>query len=482
MKISVHGRRFFLTGTGAALAIPFLSSLAPRGARAGGLSTVRYIQIFNTYGVTTQQFYGDLTAAEQEQPYVGVRPLADVAGSISPMVGPAFDSLRSKISLLHGLDVQIENPNHHMCFPTCASGYAAGVDNDEAPPLSGQPSVDVMMANSSKVYDASVPQARRVMVLNPVETDGYSSTRSFSWQVSATGAIEMIRPTKTTIGLQDILSSGFGGAEDPDAERLLDAVHADYQRVRDGGRISSDDKQRLEAYMALVHEIAAGAGTCDAPPLDDEANIETTVSNQFKLLAAAMACDITRVASITLGLREGGNPRHGEHHDLMHTDGASGTGLYQDIVEVGERVAELMTVMDALPDLAGTLLDSSIVYWSMQYGNARPGDSHRPWNMPVLVGGGASGQLRTGVYVDYRKDGHLTDHNPRGIPINNLLVTFMNCMGLSSVDYEANGKIGYGYYKDAFFDNPDRPDPEFWSSTEGRRSALPSYYLGPERG
>lgn len=491
MRIDRVQRRLFLTGAGVALAAPFLPSLLPRSLRAQTPTRpVRYVQILNPYGPTTRQFYGSLTASDAVEEFVGSRRLSDIDGDISPMLGPAFTRLKHKISLIHGMDVIARNANHNMCFATCASSYASGLDGDGHPPVSGQPSVDVLMSKSAAVYPEDTPTARRLLVLNPVETDGYTDTRSFSWQANAAGEIEMVRPTKTTLGLTDLLVAGFDGSEQPrdDAadQAVLNAVYADFQRVEQHSRLGSADRERLLAYMDLLQdavraEPTQGTDACELPQFADEVDVDRTVQNQFRLLTAAMLCNVTRVASITLGASEGYDVRHAEHHDdIANTDDV---GLFEDFVRFGRWVGELAETFEAMPDGEGSLLDSSILYWSAQYGNARPfGDAHRTANMPVMVAGSAGGQLNTGYYLDYRKDGQLEDDEARGIPINNLLITFMNCMGLGSADYEPPGRAGYGDYTDEFFDNPLRPQPDRWATTEGRRSPLPFFYQGPSRG
>ena len=69
-----------------------------------------------------------------------------------------------------------------------------------------------------------------------------------------------------------------------------------------------------------------------------------------------------------------------------------------------------------------------------------------------------------------------------GLPLNNLLVTFMNCMGLSSSHYETVAGQGYGFYPATRELSALTPDPNFWLSTAGRRSAVPHFYKGPKLG
>ncbi|HET6583423.1 MAG TPA: hypothetical protein VFG69_08245, partial [Nannocystaceae bacterium] len=154
--------------------------------------------------------------------------------------------------------------------------------------------------------------------------------------------------------------------------------------------------------------------------------------------------------------------------------GVDPTPIIDDFRSIGGRIAGLLDLLDGIVEPDGTLLDNSIVYWSMQYGCAVPDSQHEPRDMPVLVAGGGGGRLAQGNLVDYRLEG-----GGPGIALNNLLVTFMNCMGLSSSDYELNAGQGYGYYAGSL---DGRPNAAFWASTEGRRSALPVIYQGPALG
>lgn len=476
MKYLPTSRRMFLGGAGVTLALPLLPSLLPRHARAElSTSPVRYIQVLNPYGPNMPIFFGPTKPDQQIAPNVRAKALTEIRGDISPIFNAAFDPYRSRMSLLLGLDVMAANANHHYVFPTCATSYASGVDNDEAPPLSGQSSVDTLMAQSSKVYGDDVSDVRRVVNINPVTTDDYSNNRSFSWRSAGEGP-KMVRPVKETQGVLDPFIAGFEPSEDvdPREKQLMAAVHGDYQRVRDGGKISGEDKQRLESYMALIDDIVKGfdvVNVCDSPDQVDEADIEKTIDNQYRILAAAMACGMTRIGSITLGMSQGYGSRHDQHHALF---GKTESPIIDDFKQNGARVARLLAMLDAVIESDGSLLDNSLVYWCMQYGCVKVDGQHNAANMPVFVAGGAGGRLKQGHLIDYRlgPDG-------RGLVMNNLLVTFMNCMGMSSADYESDPGGGYGFYKD---DWTDRPDPEFWSSTEGHRAPLPVIYQGPVMG
>ncbi|MDC3953369.1 DUF1552 domain-containing protein [Polyangium jinanense] len=486
MKYNPKSRRLFLCGAGAALVLPALRSLMPREAYAGPETTPpRYIQVLNPYGPSASLYYGALKANQNIEPYVNVKALSELEGAMSPILGDAFTPFTNKLSVLRGIDVLAENWNHQYCFPTCASSYAAGLDNDEAPPTSGQESIDVLLSNSAKMYGPEVPAVRRSVVLNPVITDDYSKNRSFSWR-STNAKLEMVRPVKQTQAFFDAFASGFGavGDGDPRETALLQAVHADYKKVRDSSRISAADKQKLESYMSLVADIQKGAGTCSPAMQEDEVDIEAVIANQFRILAAAMVCDLTRVASITLGMSMGTYPRHEQHHKIYGKtlSGATASELAVDLKLTGARVAKLLGILDAVVEPSGTLLDNSLVYWSMQYGCVVIGGEHSANGMPVMVAGGAGGKLKQGHYIDFREPASETLHDDsrRGIPMNNLLVTFMNCMGLSSSDYEATPGKGYGSYPPNAL--AKKPNGAFWDTTAGRRSPVPFLYTGEAMG
>ncbi len=481
-------RRMFLRAGGrAALVIPVLPSLLPRTARAqSATAPVRYLQVLNPYAPTRPMYYGNLAGNRNIQANVNAQSLAEIGGDISHCIGAGFNPYKKKLSVLRGLDTLVASNNHQYTFATCASSYASGLDGDEFPPVSGQASVDTLIARSAKVYTAATPAVRRVVNLNPVTTDSYSNNRSFSWQVSGT-AVQMIRPVKKTQAFFDAFATGFGTSmttttmADPRELALVQAVHQDYKNVAGSARLSAEDRQKLEQYMSLINDIendlkkqnTTTTQTCAAPVRGNETDIEATITNQFRILAAAMACDLTRVASITLGMGAGYDTRHTEHHAI---ENGGGGGLVGDFKLIGGRVARLLSILDGIVEPAGTLLDNSLVYWSMQYGCSRPiaNGQHVAEDMPVLVAGGARGQLQQGNFIDYRAQG-----GGKGIGINNLLVTFMNCMGLGSADYETKGP-GFGHYPtDAF---SGRPNGDFWNSTPGRRAPLPFFYQGPARG
>ena len=476
-------RRFFLRGLGqAVLALPVLPSLLPRQAWGQSVSAPRrYVQIMNPYGPTAATFYGSLTGATQVAPNVSMRRLSDVQGPLSSILGTSFDAVRGKVNVLRGLDVPVNNPNHHFCFSTCASGYAPGLDGDGFPPEAGNESIDVILATNAKSTPTTFPTSRRLVNFNPLTSDDYSSNRSFSWKRG--GSLQMVSPLKSTTALLNLFMGSFGMASMPVIDTreltLMQAVHADYTRVRNLPQLSGNDRQKLDAYMALIADLESEAAratmpgpvVCAAPTAEPGSGDVALVRTQLRVLAAAMACDLTRVGSVTLGMSAGYDTRHTEHHAMNGLNVAA--GMLQDLRGFAAHVGWFCQHLDSITEGTGTVLDNSIVYWSSQYGCALPDSQHEPRDMPVVVGGKAGGTLSSGQYLDFRANGV-------GLPLNNLLVTFFNAMGLSSGDYEQNGATGYGLYKSNML--AGRGDAGQWTSAAGKRSALPALYTGPVMG
>lgn len=471
-------RRFFLRGLGgAALAIPTLTSLLPRTARAETGPVCRYVHLLNPYAPSALLFYGGLSTSQQVA--TGVRSGDLPAGSWSQVLQQAFTPVRAKTSVLRGLDVQANNPNHQFCFPTCASGYAPGLDGDGFPPQANMESIDVILANSAKTYPDPISATRRVINFNPLATDDYSRSRSFSWRRGGS-SLQNVGPLKQTNAILDLFMGSFGMVVRPNDGRevsMLQAVRDDYLRLKGSPRLSADDGRKLDQYVALIADLereaaAVPTAVCQAPTAEAGSSADAVVRTQLRVLAAAWACDLTRVGAVTMGMSAGYNTRHTEHHAIQ--DNTIAGGILGDFRGIANNVSWFMQHLDGISDGAnGTLLDNSIVYWAMQYGVTTGLDPHSRRDLPVVVGGRGAGRLGTGKYYDFRL-------NNVGLPLNNLLVTFFNVMGLGSSDYQQNGATGYGLYTGNSLSG--RADAATWLSAAGKRAPLPGLYTGPALG
>ncbi len=540
-------RRMFLQGSGGLMfAIPLLESLAPSKASAqSSAPPCRYIQIMSQHNVPAHHYWGlapdgstynsfngfgaatQVSRSQLNPAFLGYAP-ADIekniramslsakpAGPLSRILGARISALRDKFSLIRGMDLQdpidIRHERHQFLFATTAS-LLGNLDREYlSPPLAGHNSVDVVLKNSSIVYPAGFPTARKLISLSPGAPE---QTTSYSWENNA--ATPLLSQTQA---LFDLFSTGWNQAQPAPANRQVDvtgAVLDDYKRVRDGTKISTADRSRLTAYMDLIADIQRGllnipapGAICQAPAIGSDGTLEAQYQNQFRVIAAAMACGLSRVANIYMPFIDDVGDMHGISHRLDGSlagpspDKETAESYLNQLTRFSDRIAVLMESLNAIQESNGTVLDNSIVYWSMGHGHPYGhGGGHEVTDFPVFVGGGGGGKLTQGQFIDFR----LQNLNPlgwwqqirdasgnvaapgmpmRGLPLNNLLVTFMNCMGLSSSNYERTGEAGQGFgYYSPRPENPKfagqirLPHEDFWRSTQGRQSPLPYFYKG----
>jgi hypothetical protein len=222
------------------------------------------------------------------------------------------------------------------------------------------------------------------------------------------------------------------------AERrsVLDFLKDDLARLK--GRVSRDDKGRLEAHLEgirkLEQRLSHGALSCS--PLSLPERTDPRAMEQFPamgrlqtdLMLLAHRCDLTRVSTFMwanadswqyypwIGVNE-------EHHELSHAgddDSVSREKLIAINTWHAEQVAYLLDGLDqAIGDDERTLLDDTIVLWGNELG---AGNTHSYTDIPWLLAGGG-GLFETGRFLQYAS----------GQPHNNLLLSICHAMGLEDV-------------------------------------------------
>jgi hypothetical protein len=238
----------------------------------------------------------------------------------------------------------------------------------------------------------------------------------------------------------------FGGAEPGEADALL-ARRRSVLDVNRGEllalqrRLGTTERPKLEAHLESLRRMEAslsgspapgGAGcrTPTATPLDPRRNdgFPEVGRAQTELMLAALACDLTRVASIQwshtvsptvfswLGLDEG-------HHALSHIRDENVDGIRQFVAAerwfAGE-FAHLVARLAELPEPGGegSMLDHSLVVWAKEMGDAR---LHECVGVPFVLAGRAGGHLTPGRLIQ-----------PVGEPHQKLLVSICHALGLDN--------------------------------------------------
>jgi len=435
MKMS---RRMFLQASSgaAALAIPTLWSLVPKASRAQEASaTVRYVQWVTDHGVYADRFWPTSLPSDEVADGVRARPLRDISGRLSEILGADFDPLRDKINVCRGLDLMVAQNFHNACVPTCATWPR----EDNHIPFFAH-SVDSILETSAKVY----PSAVRVPALRL--TPGVASSYkwgSFCWTTRNGQPFKLPAYDSTATAFTAVFGDGVTGDSplvDPTVVgrvRLSDQVIEDYRAVMGHRALSAADRQQLSDYMDLLADVQTRmqveAPECTPPSQLTESDFEVLHRNAIDIAVAGMLCGATRVVAYHTYQGDPSSYDEETFHAWAHDNAPLHTGMQNWRYR---QLAKLIETMDAFVESNGkTLLDNSLVYAGNELSDPQHGGTHLK-SMPIITAGTAGGQLETGQYIDFG-----------GRLMNSMLVTALTAMGLAPEDYERNGVVGFGDYE-----------------------------------
>jgi hypothetical protein len=366
----------------------------------------------------------------------------------SPILDPLLSDPRiaARTTLVKGVYVPIDlngtNGNTHD------AGFARMFTGAKLLPIAGAPwgggpSVDQLIAQRWRTN--SLTLAVLASITEPHPKPGFDHRRSFVY----VGPGELKMPTLDPyIAYRELFASpdngnGGKGLDAATRQRLtlrksvLDAIAGDLGDLRN--RLGPRERQKLDLHLTTVRELegdlstslandtlpgfGAGGANCanrpasaprdfsgTAPDLlvtSDDA-IPELVGNMVDLAAAALVCDVARIATIQFGFG-GGKWRFAWeginmncHDDVAHKD-TSDTGSTPEntmrVVKMNQwyasQVARLAKTLDSVPEGDGTVLDNTLIVWANELGR---GD-HSPSNIPIVFIGGASGALPIGGRV-----------------------------------------------------------------------------------
>lgn len=395
-------------------------------------------------------------------------PLGELSRTLA-----AFEPLKSKISVVTGLDMNsIGSDNHQQGMGGMWTGSRMTPDSE----LSKPAPENAALADGMSI-DQAVAQAQT----------GATRFDSLQFQVdrTSTGGLGpgwmtniYSGPSQPLVGendpykMFDRIFEGFVGNDQAGlaqlrAERrsVLDRVAGDLTRL--SGVMGASDKAKLDAHLEhvrsierrLVDDVLLGP-SCDPTVLDEQRadpkdvlandNYPAMVRLQTDIAILALRCDLTRIVSLQysysvsgrvfnwLGYDPPENTRGAlDHHDHSHDwDVTEVSASYLSDIDrwYAEQVAYLVSQLDAIEDGDATLLDNSVVAWGNEMGRG----NHSLDDAPFLVAGGAGGALNMGKNFDL---------SGSGLKHNRLLVSLGRAMGLEleqfgTLDTEFGGLSG----------------------------------------
>jgi hypothetical protein len=423
-------RRRFLRGAGAAIALPGLVSLLPRGACAAGRKAVaptRMAFVYVPNGAIPAAFWPageggtDFALSPTLAPLAKVQKhLQVISGledlSAQPGADGAGDHARAGATFLTGVRIK----------KTAGSDIHAGISIDQAVANSiGHhtrfPSLELSCDAVRKsgdcdsgyacAYEYNLAWRSHNQPLSPEHNPRFVFERLFG-----EGPIK-----------QRVANLRRRQAEQ---NSILDYVLADARSVN--AKLDGRDRQKLDQYLTSVREIEqrielTAKMKVQNPEIDAPAGVPASyaehVALMFDMLLLAFQTDSTRISTLLLA-REGSNRPFADigiasgHHDLTHHKNSP--EIIAKVQEIDRwyvtRLAAFLEKMAATPDVDGESLlhHSMIVYGS---GNA-DGNRHTHDNLPIVVAGTGGGTFKTGRYVKLKPT-----------PLTNMFLTMADGMG-----------------------------------------------------
>jgi len=267
---------------------------------------------------------------------------------------------------------------------------------------------------------------------------GYSCayTNTISWRSPTT-------PNPMEVSPRAVFERLFGDGDSTDpAARLasleeqrsiLDYVAGDVDRLKGG--LGASDCDKLTEYLDAIRDIERRIqkaeeqnATVTIPVVQRPTSIPEEFSEHARLMMDLMVIayqtDMTRVVSCMMA-REGSNRSYRSigvpdgHHSVTHHD--NDPAKIEKVVKINhlhaQTFAYLLQKLQSTPDGDGTLLDHSM----MLYGSSiSDGNAHTHDNLPLVLAGGACGQIKGGRHLRFSKE----------TPMNNLLLTMLMKAGL----------------------------------------------------
>ncbi len=475
-------RRMFLRNmSGTFIAIPFLGSLLPRAAMAATEQDFRraVFMVFR-WGVHWYDWEPQNITYSNVAPNVRAGSLS--SGQLGPIFNSDFTNLRSKMSVLLGLD-GLNDGNHLYGSALAASckPNIGGLQTESRVPES----IDEILSKSSLVYPTN-PGLRALRMngyKSSTDTHCFRGGRSISGLTSSRAAFDLIKssiviepptmtppgPTNPTSPMPTPPPSGptvaqkLADRNKYTVDRVLEAAN----QMKQSRQMATEEVNILNNYMDMLSDIKENFNTspltqsavqssavnrCENPQYISDSGNDGRAKNMVNAMVLGLACGVTKISYLQL------YEDHTNAHDISSSAGRS---RYRD--HVRDRVIHIaayaMNQMDSIRESNGnTLLENSVVLTTADEGSSFF-DNHILASMPVLIGGNLNGKLRMGEVIDYRRNNveHIVPTQPGlengirgGRAYNELLITIMRSFGLSQSAYRFNNQNGYGIYDTNF--------------------------------
>ena len=429
-------RRTFLRGMGVSLALPLLDSMVPAQtplAKTAATPKSRFCGIYLPHGATMDKWTpsqegSGFTFTESLKPLEKLRDRVCVVSNLAhPLAGGK------------GSDAGADHARSAAVFLTGA--------HPEKGSVHAGMSLDQVLAEhiGQDTPLPSIELAIEEVGLNCGSGYGCAYFNTISWR---TPTLPLPMENSPQVVFERLFGDGSNSAQRLTRKKqdssILDSVTDKVARLQ--GTLDPSDRTRLTEYLDDIREIerriqkaAAQSGNelniPEAPVGIPEA-FEDHIKLMFDLQTLAYRADITRISTMMYARDTSGatypnsGVRDGFHGASHHSNVRAKMDSYALINRYHvQMLAYFVEKLRATPDGDGNLLDNSVVVYGSSMSNGNQHD-HDP--LPVVVAGGASGQLKGRRHLIF----------PEHTPMSNLLLALLDKMGVHQDSFgDSTGKL-----------------------------------------
>lgn len=203
---------------------------------------------------------------------------------------------------------------------------------------------------------------------------------------------------------------------------VIDNVRAEFNAVC--SRLGAEERKLCDAHLAglrsverRVQDSSSGApAQCTKPQQPTLKDLEADLRAQMGIIRSVFACDLTRVATLQLGMADGAVDLESmpNQHSSVHAVTADASPKIISDVQLWDRFyakqwAYLLEQLDSIPEGNGTMLDNTLVLFGSDTTTGQdPAPAHASWQgpgahdgrrFPMWMAGGSNFAFRTGRQV-----------------------------------------------------------------------------------
>jgi hypothetical protein len=427
-------RRTFLRGAGVSVALPFLESMVPAQTPLRNTAAnprTRLACFYVPHGATMYKW----TPAKEGRDFEfseTLLPLEKFRNQLTVVSNLAHQSAK-------GADAGAEHARSAAIYLSGASpqkgGVKVGVTLDQI--AAGRISQDTPLP--------SLELAIEDVSLSCGAGYGCAYFNTISWR---TPTVPLPMENSPQVVFEKLFGDGGTAEQRLSRKRedrsILDSIRQQTLTLQKG--LPASDRARVEGYLEDIREIERRIRTSEAQansgtvvpdaPVGIPETFDLHLKLMFDLLTLAFKSEVTRVSTLMYGkdlspasYPESGN-RSGFHGASHHANVKANMDSFALINRYHvQMLAYFLEKLATTPDGDGNLLDHSMILYGSSMSNGNQHD-HDP--LPILLAGGASGQLSGNRHVVAAPQ----------TPMANLLLTMLDKLGIDQPNLgDSTGKL-----------------------------------------